>query len=174
MRADKNDRKVLCDTFVNVGALIPTLKSKNSHVLYGRRGTGKTHVLSYLQSLYEDKDNCAIYVDLRTIGSSGSLYDNQNIPFAQRFVRLIIDVFHEINNQILLYVTKDDGHKSAYLYKVTPVVEKINDCLSTTRLDGMKTQECTIMHDSFENSQIGLSLGVQDSSFNLRIVRSKI
>lgn len=50
-RADKCDKDILVETFVNLGSLIPLLSGCDNHILYGRRGTGKTHILSYLCSL---------------------------------------------------------------------------------------------------------------------------
>ena len=46
-RADKCDKNTLVETFVNLGSLLPLLKGCDNHILYGRRGTGKTHILSY-------------------------------------------------------------------------------------------------------------------------------
>ena len=52
-RADKWDEEMLVKTFVNIGPLIPTLLGVNNQILFGRRGTGKTHVLRFLKSIIE-------------------------------------------------------------------------------------------------------------------------
>lgn len=44
-RADKWEEELLVKTFVNIGPLVPILRSENNQILFGRRGTGKTHVL---------------------------------------------------------------------------------------------------------------------------------
>ena len=73
-RAESVDRKTLVKTFVDIGALFTVLSSRDHQIVYGRRGTGKTHALVYLAE-QESSRNCAsVYVDLRNIGSSGGVY----------------------------------------------------------------------------------------------------
>jgi DNA replication protein DnaC len=43
------DLQKLLGTFVDVG-ILPQLLNRNNQILYGRRGTGKTHVLRVLAS----------------------------------------------------------------------------------------------------------------------------
>ena len=100
LRADKGEDDALINSFVEVGSVIPLLKSKNDYVLYGRRGSGKTHVLKYLQHKLTEEGDICLYIDLRTIGSSASLYADSSIPFSQRTNRLMIDVVTEISNQL--------------------------------------------------------------------------
>jgi Cdc6-like AAA superfamily ATPase len=42
-RAEKVDRQALIESFVDVGPLLSVLSTADNQVLYGRRGTGKTH-----------------------------------------------------------------------------------------------------------------------------------
>ena len=91
-RADKNDDSTLVATFVQVGAVMPLLLSKNNHILFGRRGTGKTHVLKYLRQTIEERNEIGLYIDMRLLGSSNSIYSNTNIPIEQRTLRLLSDV----------------------------------------------------------------------------------
>lgn len=44
-RSEKKNREYLVSSFANVGPLIPMLETLDNQVLYGRRGTGKTHIL---------------------------------------------------------------------------------------------------------------------------------
>ena len=44
LRADKWDDNSLVKSFVKIGPLIPLLDSENNQIIFGRRGTGKTHV----------------------------------------------------------------------------------------------------------------------------------
>lgn len=173
LRADKSDRKMLCDTFVNVGQLMTILMSNNSHVLFGRRGTGKTHVLEYLRSKCDEKGDCPIYVDLRTIGSSCSVYFDTNIPLTQRVVRLVIDVFQEINDQILTFIAADDARKESYLHEVTPLVEKIRKAICSRQLHDPRIVETsdTIQNDS-ESAQ-GFGVGLDSASLEINGKESK-
>lgn len=78
-RAEKYSIDQLIQTFVDVGPLFTILNNKDHQILYGRRGTGKTHVLSYLASKKRDQGHCCINIDLRTIGSTGGLYSDTSI-----------------------------------------------------------------------------------------------
>ena len=110
-RADKCDKNTLVETFVNLGSLLPLLKGCDNHILYGRRGTGKTHILSYLCTLLEKQYDCPIYIDLRILGSTNSIYTNNQLPIEQRVTRLVIDIFSEIHDQINSFITQNDTAK---------------------------------------------------------------
>lgn len=47
---------------------------RSTRPLSGRRGTGKTHALSYLEAQIRERGDVAVYVDMRTIGSTGGIY----------------------------------------------------------------------------------------------------
>ena len=70
-RAEKYSMDQLVDTFVDIGSLFTLLLNTDHQILYGRRGTGKTHVLTYLCSKIKKNNDCPIYIDLRLIGSTG-------------------------------------------------------------------------------------------------------
>lgn len=142
LRADKWTEEQLIQTFVNVGPLIPILKGTNNHVLFGRRGTGKTHVFSYLKSLMEsEQGDCCVYIDLRTIGSTGSLYSDPTIPVTQRVIRLLSDVLQELRNQIISYIVKDDENKELYLADVTPLLDDLCSLSNLKKVKGKIKRE---------------------------------
>ena len=91
-RAESVDRETLVQTFVDIGPLIAVLSSRDHQIVYGRRGTGKSHALLYVAALAKKEDNIPIYLDLRYIGSSGGLYADTGIPISQRATRLLMDV----------------------------------------------------------------------------------
>lgn len=102
-RAESVDRSTLVQTFVDIGALFAVLSSHDHQVVYGRRGTGKTHALLYVAEKAR-QDSIPIYVDLRNIGSSGGLYADASIPIPQRATRLLLDVLGSIHEGLLQYV----------------------------------------------------------------------
>ena len=119
LRADKGNEEQLYETFVNIGPLIPFLRGTNNHVLYGRRGTGKTHVFSFLKTTIEkEHGDCCIYIDLRTIGSTGSIYSDPSFPYEQRATRLFSDILQEMKNQIIGFIVKNEINKMRYLSEV--------------------------------------------------------
>ena len=107
-RADKIDESVLLKTFVQAGPLLPSLMSENNQILWGRRGTGKTHILQVLK-INKSKDSIVVYIDTRTLGSSGSLYNDNTLPISQRAVSLFKDVLDVLYNGIWDYVSKNSA-----------------------------------------------------------------
>jgi energy-coupling factor transporter ATP-binding protein EcfA2 len=97
-RAEGIERGTLIETFADVGPLAMLLRSHDHQIIYGRRGTGKTHALNYLAGTVSPDSGFAIYVDMRTIGSTGGLYSDPQVSLAERATRLLMDTlaaFHE-------------------------------------------------------------------------------
>ncbi len=69
--------------------------------MFGRRGTGKTHALYYLADAIRKQGALPIYVDLRTIGSTGGVYNDPRLPLAERGTRLLLDVLETVHTQIV-------------------------------------------------------------------------
>jgi len=61
-RAEKYDNQHLINTFVDIGPLFTLLQNPDHQIIYGRRGTGKTHALSFLKSQLEKKGYLSITV----------------------------------------------------------------------------------------------------------------
>ncbi len=99
-RAELNSRENLVTTFVDNGTLEPVLTSRNHTILYGRRGTGKTHALTFLSQTVRSRGDVAISIDLRTIDSSGSLYSDPSLSLSERALGLISDVISEISKEL--------------------------------------------------------------------------
>jgi hypothetical protein len=100
-RAESVDRKTLVNTFIDIGPLLTVLSSRDHQIVYGRRGTGKTHALVYLAEQESAKGSASVYVDLRNIGSSGGIYGDPNIPLPQRATRLALDLTAAIHDELL-------------------------------------------------------------------------
>jgi hypothetical protein len=97
-RAESQDKSKLVQTFVNVGPLLTLLSRLDHQIIYGRRGTGKTHAITYLAEKRREAGDCVVYVDLRTVGSTGGIFGDTQIPVSERATRLLADtllVFHD-------------------------------------------------------------------------------
>jgi hypothetical protein len=105
-RAEAVDRQTLVETFVDIGALFAVLSSRDHQIVYGRRGTGKTHALLYTAEKARGEDAIPVYVDLRSIGSSGGMYADASIPIPQRATRLLLDVLGSIHETLLQYAVE--------------------------------------------------------------------
>lgn len=77
-RAERVEPKQIVETFVAVGPLLDVLESSNNQIMYGRRGTGKTHALKYFGSQKNSKGDISIYIDCANLGSNGSIYDDKS------------------------------------------------------------------------------------------------
>ena len=157
-RADKCDPNILTETFVNLGSLLPFLQGCDNHILYGRRGTGKTHILSYLHSLLQQEGNCAIYIDLRVLGSTGSIYNNTDLPIGQRATRLIIDILQEFHDNIYRYITRNDTREKEYLHKIAPILERLRSECKSIEIIGEITQKSSTENCGNTNISAGINL----------------
>jgi hypothetical protein len=128
-RAERPDETALEDTFVPINALNNLLRSPEHHILYGRRGTGKTHILRHLTRQERDDGIAAIYIDLRTIGSSGGLYADSSIPVPARATTLLTDIITAIHTEILDLVLSDEQF-AKYLDAAGPVIDDLLDAAS--------------------------------------------
>jgi len=99
----QEDLDKLVNTFVDVG-ILPQLDNLNNQIVYGRRGTGKTHVVKVLAKILQENDQfTSVYIDCRTLGST-SQFSDPNIPMKQRCISLFRDVLGEIHSGLLDFI----------------------------------------------------------------------
>lgn len=154
-RAEKNTGDdSLFKTFVSTSPLIDLLSSVNNQIIFGRRGTGKTHVLKYLEELVTKKgDECAIYIDLRSIGSNTSIYNDRNRSLPERASLLINDVlenlltcFTEIACGIIDSVPHPD--------QVTARLDDLQKAIGSIRVHGTIEKNATHENEAYETQGI--------------------
>jgi len=98
---------MLVDTFVDAGPLFTLLGSADHQIVYGRRGTGKTHALQFLFQDAIHRGDVAVYIDLRTVGSNVSVYSDPKLPLRERGSRLLADVLAGLHDQLVDGVNAD-------------------------------------------------------------------
>jgi Cdc6-like AAA superfamily ATPase len=91
-RAETADPATLVQTFVDIGTLLPSISTRDNQVVFGRRGTGKTHALVYALETAKSTGALTVYVDLRAAGSSSSIYSNVKTPIAEKATILPVSV----------------------------------------------------------------------------------
>ena len=133
-RAEKQDLKHLVETFVDVGPLLTLLQNRDHQILYGRRGTGKTHALNYLSSDLLHKGHIPVYIDMRNIGSNGGIYSDLNLSITERATRLLIDTYAIIHDQILDYVLNNDS--ACDLSRFGPLLDELAKSISEIEVVG--------------------------------------
>lgn len=96
----QNNLDVVSKTFVDPGILI-AVDNKNHQVIFGRRGTGKTHVLRKLQSqATNNKNRFVCYVDCRTMGSTAQ-YSDRSLSIKHRSYSIFKDILSELHDVLL-------------------------------------------------------------------------
>src|SRR4051795_12730092 len=100
-RAEEEDPETLAETFVDVNALSAPLSSRDSQVMFGRRGTGKTHALKYLAENLRAEGQTVVYLDLRLLGSSGGIYTDPGVSIQEAGTRLLLDVLQNTYDSLV-------------------------------------------------------------------------
>ena len=87
------------------GEIINQVSAIQSNVIYGRRGTGKTHLLQALTELYFQKfygeRNFPVYIDLRS--TNGIDFEKSKKNNVTMFIKIIIQILDEIEKNIDYY-----------------------------------------------------------------------
>jgi len=139
-RAERQENvQKLIGTFVDVG-LLPQLENRNHQIFYGRRGTGKTHVLRVLESkLREDNRNTVVYIDARTLGSTAQFSDS-TIPLQKRCISLFRDILSEIHNALLEHIVYFPTNSAT---RAEQALTSLDELASSTHDDITTIQEDT-------------------------------
>jgi hypothetical protein len=118
LRAEhQQDGDHLLETFVDPGIAVQ-LQNDNSQILYGRRGTGKTHLLKVIERELDElkgSGRLAVYIDMRNLGSS-SIFEDENRSHSVRVSGLLRDVLEAIHSGLLAHMTDPEvaADNSAY------------------------------------------------------------
>ena len=180
-RAEKYTSEELVETFVDVGHLFTLLESPDHQILYGRRGTGKTHILNYLTSKIVNNGHCAVNIDLRNIGSTGGIYSDHTIPVPERATRLLVDTLNVIHDKILDFILVNSEKYN--LSTFGPLLDNIADAVSQVQILGPVAEEIASENtigkntsSSFTASEKGVSFsaGVNRTSTDLNKIRRSI
>ena len=78
-RAEELTQEEQARSYVSVQGIGAALTNRDNRIIFGRRGTGKTHLVSYLHKSLREMDDIPIVLDLRTIGSNNSIYANSSV-----------------------------------------------------------------------------------------------
>jgi hypothetical protein len=156
-RAESVDRKTLVETFVDLGPLIPVLSSRDHQIVYGRRGTGKTHALLYvLEQLKRDKA-VPVYVDLRNMGSSGGYYADTQIPLSQRATRLLLDVLGTVHEALVEHAVTADLN----LAILGPILDRFAESITELEVVGQVNRETKLGTEAERQDSSALRLALK-------------
>jgi len=147
-----DDNKVV-RTYVEVG-ILPQISNTNNQIIYGRRGTGKTHLFRYLENELK-RSSITVYLDCRTLGSAAD-YNNPNIALNKRCISLFKDIVDELYDKALHFIAYEapkDAEKA---------IEALDNISLATRFKVNEVTSKEITERSLEKStnEAGLSLSI--------------
>ncbi|QIY81182.1 hypothetical protein [Chromobacterium violaceum] len=158
-RSERYDAKYLMNTFVDVGAVHVRLSSAENQALFGRRGTGKTHVLNYLHDKKLQRNELSVLIDMRLLGSSGSVYADSRQPPGERAVRMFVDFMLSIHESIRSQITKNPDRYDYSTY--FPVLDRLADVVTSREIIG--SAEYKVSGESASTNTFGLDVGFSDA-----------
>lgn len=103
LRAETRPER-LSESFVQVDVLETLLQTPDHQVLFGRRGTGKTHILRVLKHILDKSGDLAILIDMRTVASTGGILADSDRPFTERATLLLKDTIGAIETALAEYL----------------------------------------------------------------------
>lgn len=133
-RSEKNEQSVLVNTFVEAGTLFKRLSSIDNQIVYGRRGTGKTHTLQFLASERNNAENLAVYMDLNALGSAASIYSDATLTLPHRATTLLRDLLLVVHEELRRAISHETERLS--LHECSPWLSELLDQINEVEVVG--------------------------------------
>lgn len=164
-RAERQEDEILQKTFVDFGSVFTTLSSIDHQMVFGRRGTGKTHLLSVLKQSKRNAGEIAVQIDMRNLGSAGGVYADATIPFSQRATRLLIDVLAAIHEALFEQSIEHDARIN--LGVTGPALDEFFDAHTAVKVVGTTTMETQVSAENSNIAEAKLGLRVAPTDLSL-------
>ncbi|BDA63474.1 hypothetical protein MANAM107_03080 [Actinomyces capricornis] len=132
-RADQQQVEELRRTFEDSGVTV-ALETIDNQVMYGRRGTGKTHAFRYLETQVLELGDIPVYVDLRQIGSANGLFNGNEVKTTERAARLLVDLLGNVRDHIFEIVVNDEDLVNNP--SIVDNLDRLVDAISKVRIVG--------------------------------------
>lgn len=130
----QRDVQKLVGSFVDVG-ILPQLVNTKHQIIYGRRGTGKTHILSVLAAEFSGRsDTTVCSIDARTLGSSTQFSDS-TLPMRRRCLSIFRDILAAVHDQLLdTIVNRPTDRAAAALNELDELSRAVTDPVTEARV----------------------------------------
>lgn len=139
-RAERLNPEEQAKTFVALGGLEGALLNTDNRIIFGRRGTGKTHILSFVAEAARTKGSIAVHIDIRSIGSNSYLYIDERVSVAERATRLLRDLIAHIHDKLLEEITAPKSKHN--IANLTDAIEKIGQSVKEILvIDSVETKK---------------------------------
>ena len=140
-RAEDLTPQEQAESFVAIRRIDGALKNRDSRIIFGRRGTGKTHILSYVRSHAKNNGDIPCYIDLRTLGSNNSIYSDQNKPPQERATILLRDLLADIHDKLMdEYTAPNSKLPRAFGEKLESLQQCVKTVIVTESVEEKKTK----------------------------------
>jgi len=159
-RAEDEDLERLADTFVDVGPLFARLSTRDNQVIFGRRGTGKTHALAYLGERLRSQGDTVVSVDLRLIGSNGGVYNEAGVSVSEAATRLLLDVLGRIHEDLVDHVLERTDTSEDITALTLPLLDRLADAITEVVVEGEAEQRDKKGVDNDSNERTGVEIGL--------------
>jgi hypothetical protein len=160
-RAENKPEEVISKTFVDAEPLVDIILAPLSQIMFGRRGTGKTHVLKYCLNTVREQGGLAAFIDIRTVGSNGSFYANPSIDPVERGLALVNDILRALHYELYDFALLriDQGYDAT---QITLRMDDLSDAIGRVRVVG--EVETTEIERQKVNSGIEGKAGIEIST----------
>lgn len=165
-RAESGQIEQLRETFVDSG-VAAVLESPDHQVLYGRRGTGKTHALRYLETVIQGDGDIAVYIDLRTVGSLEGVFAGEGVPPYERAARLLVDIIYQVHDALLQAALDNEGLIGDPAF--TSALDELEESVTSVRLTGSIESQVETTASSKTKSSISGEVSVSASNPSARV-----
>jgi len=163
-RAEKLQQDHLIKSFVDVGPTYTLLSSTENQIMFGRRGTGKTHFLSVLDNDILKKGIVSVSIDMRLMGSTGGIFSDPKINLSERATRLLVDTLCHIHEAILDYVYENEIE---HLAEVTQLLNDLIEQATSVSIEGTSEEEIGLSLQSMNDTTLTSSISSKGISANL-------
>lgn len=135
-RAERKGSDYLIKSFVQLEQVLPMLYLEENQFIYGRRGTGKTHLLKYLSSQLISDSEHVVDLDLRLLGSTCGIYSDSNIPIVERAARLFCDVLCNIHDALIEIVQEVEDVTEFNFTKTVELLDEFLELVTKVTIEG--------------------------------------
>jgi hypothetical protein len=157
-RAEDEDPETLAETFVDVNALFARLSGRDSQVMFGRRGTGKTHALIHLAESLRSKGETVVFLDLRRLGSSGGIYTDSETPIAEAGTRLLVDVLQSTYDRLVDQAFSETASETETSDQLLANLDRLSNALADVEIVGETERRASTQATSSKDLAAGLDV----------------
>jgi hypothetical protein len=141
-RSEKQrDSQKSIESYVDLG-ISSQIANENNQNIYGRRGTGKTHLLNFLGSeLRKNPEAQVVYIDCRTLGSS-SQFSDLTLSIEHRCLALFRDILAEIHDSLLnRIISRPTAATDEVLNNLSELESAVTRPLAEARISTVQTKD---------------------------------